>query len=609
MKTLKVGHLDKLVFALLISVGHGTWAAGNIETVTGEASITNRDGQPRTAVKGDRVVEGDTLATGAAAELILVTDDSGVLAIRPMSRLIIEKYEITGTDKDTVALKLLRGALRSITGWISKTAPRNYRVTTATATIGIRGTDHETVVVEGGSGAATDSGTFDRVYSGETALETEQGSLFLKSGQTGQATDSGRLPQLLPQAPVALYPARPSDSAIELLKQDAQGNQTLRLQTRQDLNRRSGGTSPQGNPVISSQCTPDAPAQRALDEFLRAYEQGNIGFIQRRLDPSLIGYSAILNDIMRDANVQKQSQVRILERQMQCGPDVSVIDFTWEKRFIDVASFAPQLERGRASVLLSGLGSGLTGQWRISGFTGDNPFRTSNSSASFQASPSSASYAGIPGVCTVSGSATVAANKPYTVNTGPVCIPAGNGSCTYTNAAFPTATTLSPPAAVNSCVSSGFLTAVTVTGTGAASFSGTPGSTVALTSIVTATGSNGASSMNVTLTCNTSVTISPSAPCTSSPSQIAVNFTVTDSARAGQPFAQVQVVGSNGDRETLQLNATSPGKFTLLTLPIQKSATVLPGSGRLEFAGPTSFTLAYRAASGVQTVRTFNITP
>ena len=123
--------LNKLVCALMIGVGHGAWAAGNINMVNGEAVIISRDGQPRAAKKGDRVVEGDTLTTGAAAEMIVLTDDSGVLAIRPLSRVVIEKYNITGTDKDAVTLNLLRGALRSITGWISQTAPRNYRVQTA----------------------------------------------------------------------------------------------------------------------------------------------------------------------------------------------------------------------------------------------------------------------------------------------------------------------------------------------------------------------------------------------------------------------------------------------------------------------------------------------
>ena len=419
--------LNKLVCALVMGIGHGAWAAGNIDTVKGEANIINREGQPRAAVKGERVVEGETVATGSAGEVILLTDDSGVLAVRPLSRVVIEKYEISGTDKDTVTLRLLRGALRSITGWIGKTAPRNYRVVTSTATVGIRGTDHETVVAEEGA----EPGTYDRVYSGETALETAQGSVFLQSGQTGQARGRDSVPQLLPQAPAALYPERATDAVLEALKQDAQGNQASRLGVRQDQNRRSGGTSSQGNPVISAQCTPNSPAQRALDDFLRAYEQGNISVIQQRLDPALIGYSVLINDIMRDANAQKQTQIRVLDRQMQCGPDVSVIDFAWEKRFIDVATFQPQLQRGRASVLISGLGAGQNGQWRISGFTGDNPLRTSATAANLQISPAAISYSGIPGICTYTGTANVSASKQFLVNPGPSCISSTSSSCTF----------------------------------------------------------------------------------------------------------------------------------------------------------------------------------
>lgn len=597
--------LNKLVCALVMGIGHGAWAAGNIDTVRGEANIINRDGQPRAAVKGERVVEGETVATGAAGEVILLTDDSGVLAVRPLSRVVIEKYEISGTDKDTVTLRLLRGALRSITGWIGKTAPRNYRVVTSTATVGIRGTDHETVVAEEGA----ELGTYDRVYSGETALETAQGSVFLQSGQTGQARGRDSVPQLLPQAPAALYPERATDAVLEALKQDAQGNQASRLGVRQDQNRRSGGTSSQGNPIISAQCTPNSPAQRALDDFLRAYEQGNISVIQQRLDPALIGYSVLINDIMRDANAQKQTQIRVLDRQMQCGPDVSVIDFAWEKRFIDVATFQPQLQRGRASVLISGLGAGQNGQWRISGFTGDNPLRTSATAANLQISPAVINYSGIPGICTYTGTANVSASKQFLVNPGPSCISSTSSSCTFSSPVFPSATVLNPPFVVTSCIPATSSTGVTANGAGVGTVSGTPGSTVAVSALVPVIGSFGGASVGANLTCNTTVTISPTAPCTAGPTQVPVNFTVSDSARAGQAAVQIQVTGSNGDRETFQLTAGSPGTFSLMSLPIQKGAAVSPGSGRLEFSGPVTYTIAYRGANGVQVVKPFMVVP
>jgi FecR protein len=600
--------LNLLACALILGIGQGAWAAGNIDTVRGDASIINRDGQPRAASKGERVIEGETVSTGASGEVILVTDDSGVLAIRPMSRLLIEKYEISGTEKDTVSLNLLRGALRSITGWIGKTAPRNYRVTTATATVGIRGTDHETVVSTDGA----EPGTFDRVYSGETSLETGQGSVFLQSGQTGRAGTRDTLPQLLPQAPAALYPARDTDAALEVLKQDVQANQAARLGARQEQNRRSGGTSRQGNPAISAQCTPNSPAQRALDDFLRAYEQGNVSLIQQRLDPALIGYSVLINDILRDANAQKQTQIRVLDRQMQCGPDVSVIDFSWEKRFIDVASFQPQLQRGRASVLISGLGAGQNGQWRISGFTGDNPFRTSATAAGLQVTPMVVSYSGIPGVCTVSGTASLTGNKSVLIGAGPTptCTPVTGGVCTFSNPAFGSASqTGGPGNGATTCTNTGAGTTISVSGAGAVGFTGTPGGPVVLSGSFPASGAAGGATANTTLTCLANATISPSAPCTGAPTSIPVNFTVTDPARAGQASVPVQVVGANGDRETFQLNATTPGTFSLTSLTVQKGAAPTPGDGRLEFSGPTNFTIAYRSAGGVQVVKSLSIVP
>ena len=55
--------------------------------------------------------------------------------------------------------------------------------------------------------------------------------------------------------------------------------------------------------------------------------------------------------------------------------------------------------------------------------------------------------------------------------------------------------------------------------------------------------------------------------------------------------------------------ATTPGTFVLMSLPVQKGAAANPGNGRLEFAGPTTFTVAYRNASGTQVTRTFTVTP
>lgn len=56
--------------------------------------------------------------------------------------------------------------------------------------------------------------------------------------------------------------------------------------------------------------------------------------------------------------------------------------------------------------------------------------------------------------------------------------------------------------------------------------------------------------------------------------------------------------------------ATSPpGNFTLTSLPVQENVTVNVGSGRLELSGATSYTIAYRGASGAEVVKPFTVVP
>lgn len=361
------------VIGLALATCSLAWAAGNVDTVIGEVSVLNRDGQPRGVIKGSRIVEGETVLTGAGGEVLITTDDSGVLAVRPSSRLLIEQYKVNGNDSDSVVLYLLRGGLRSVTGWVSKTAPRNYRLATPTASVGIRGTDHEAAVVDEGN----DAGTWNQVTEGATVLTSSAGQLDQTPGSPnaiGRVQMGDQTPLAAP-APAGLFGQRPSDTKVSQLKEDAQANQVQRLQLRQQQVSSAGGLSRQGTPRISFQCVPNSPAQRALDSLLRAYERGDVSFIQQRIDPALIGFGTLLNDVITSNNVQRQTRLQVLDRQMQCAPDVAVINFSWRKTFLTSTTFTPVSQQGRTSVLITNLGAGVEGKWQVSGFSGAPLFK------------------------------------------------------------------------------------------------------------------------------------------------------------------------------------------------------------------------------------------
>jgi hypothetical protein len=621
--------MNKLALAVALGVGQGAWlsamAAGNVDLVRGEVSVVNRDGQPRGITKGDRVVQGETVVTGNDGELLLTTDDSGVLAVRPRSRLLIDDYKVNGGQNDSVLLRLLRGGLRSITGWVSKTAPRNYRIITPTATVGIRGTDHEVAVVEGGP---DEGSTLNQVTTGQTTLSTPAGSINLDAGQVGATTSLSNPPQPLPTAPPGVFVPRATDTRVGELKQDAEGQQEQRLRARQQQNQRSGGASEQGNPRVSGQCVPGSPATQVFADLLRAYERGDAAFLQRRLNPAMIGYGALINEVMSDNAAQRQTRIQVLDMQLQCGPDVAVIDFLWEKRYLRSNDFTPQIERGRSSVLLTDLGGGGAGGWQLSGLVGDSPFKPTQvaapNSPGSPNTPSLGKAGSLNATASVNYSALGQSSLPVSVNlitpqnppTFTVNVVAGaTATCSVTgfayscSASYPGATGVVTPSASVSpsqCVVSGtpFLggsgpmsysaKSVTQNSLGAGGAKTTVSVPINLVGngTLASSGSFPVSNFIDTL-CNVDV-LFPAVE-----GNIPVLIEVQD-ADVTATSVQVQLSASNGDAQALNLPQVAPGVFRLSQLPAHFGApSVLPNNGSIELPaqqGPVTLTLSYTDA-------------
>jgi hypothetical protein len=128
--------------ALSIVVADVNAAAGRFQFVYGEVTVTSTDGRERTAKRGTKVNEGDTISTTRRGTAQLRMVDGAALAVRPRSRVRIDAYKFDKKpESDRSFLSLLRGTLRSITGLVGRSNKSAYRVRTRTATIGIRGSD------------------------------------------------------------------------------------------------------------------------------------------------------------------------------------------------------------------------------------------------------------------------------------------------------------------------------------------------------------------------------------------------------------------------------------------------------------------------------------
>lgn len=187
--------------------------AGKVELVEGEVTVSDKSKRTRRVAVGDSIFEGEGIVTGKDGELHLNMEDGGFIAVRPNTRMSIATYRAEGDSEDKGIFSLLQGTFRSVTGWIGKYNPRSYQVRTPTATIGVRGTDHEPLVIPQGS-TEGEPGSYDKVNVGGSYIQTRHGSIDVKPNQAGFAPWKGRpVPRLLPQVP-AFFKATRYEKAI-----------------------------------------------------------------------------------------------------------------------------------------------------------------------------------------------------------------------------------------------------------------------------------------------------------------------------------------------------------------------------------------------------------
>lgn len=165
-------------------------SAGSVWMLKGDIKAQDEAGADRGLRLGDEVTNGESLIAGDESEAVVSMADGAVLAIRPNSRFKIENVKRPDENGAAFALSLIRGGLRIISGLTGKSDPKAYRVKTATATIGIRGTDHEPFVLPAGTKIGRNpSGTYDKVNSGATVLQMGDEQTELQPGQVGFARD------------------------------------------------------------------------------------------------------------------------------------------------------------------------------------------------------------------------------------------------------------------------------------------------------------------------------------------------------------------------------------------------------------------------------------
>ncbi len=129
-----------LLAATLPLAGQGA-TAGRVNFAYGPVKAEAPDGVKRPLHRGSIINPGDTIHTHRGGAQVRFTDGA-YLSLKPATSFRVDEYRYTGnTDgEERGFFSLLRGGLRTITGLIGKVNRKTYRITTSTATIGIRGT-------------------------------------------------------------------------------------------------------------------------------------------------------------------------------------------------------------------------------------------------------------------------------------------------------------------------------------------------------------------------------------------------------------------------------------------------------------------------------------
>ena len=204
MKSLSKALLYLTAMLALASACGNAYAAvaGQVQFVYGAVQLTTEAGKSHPIQKGDAVNEGDTLTTAATASAQIRMQDGGFIAVRPDTRLKFDSFKFNGKQdgSEQSFFSLFKGGFRAVTGLIGKINKPNYRITTPAATLGIRGTDHETFVVAPGSpmAAVASAGTYNKVNLGETSMTTSKGTISILPNQMGYAGAADQMPQLQP---------------------------------------------------------------------------------------------------------------------------------------------------------------------------------------------------------------------------------------------------------------------------------------------------------------------------------------------------------------------------------------------------------------------------
>lgn len=111
------------------------------ESMGKENAARESASKERKLVLGAPVYEGDTLTTGKKSYAVVAFRDESRVTLQENTAFHVEKFKYDkAASQENAVLRLLKGGVRVVTGWIGRVNHDSYQFRVASATIGIRGT-------------------------------------------------------------------------------------------------------------------------------------------------------------------------------------------------------------------------------------------------------------------------------------------------------------------------------------------------------------------------------------------------------------------------------------------------------------------------------------
>ena len=204
--------------ALSMSASANAASAGEVTHVSGAVVAQKPDGQSRILSVKSNVEQGDVIATADNSYARVKFADGTETVLRPATQVKIDRFnfEEQKPQSDGMVISLLKGGMRAVTGLLGKRNPAAMRVATPSATIGIRGTTFNALLVDpegGGGGGGLPPGLHVSVLDGVINLTNQGGTQNFAAGQFGFVPNNNQPPVIVPPNPAVQFTPPPSFQA------------------------------------------------------------------------------------------------------------------------------------------------------------------------------------------------------------------------------------------------------------------------------------------------------------------------------------------------------------------------------------------------------------